>query len=612
MNFSGPKSNVSSTTDFFSRVESQKKIVVEDEEEDTSKEIAPIDFYGVLNATDLEIKNSYKRLCMTFHPDKHGEDSKEFAEHKFHLIQKAYDVLNDPNKRHIYDLYGEQALKDSWDLSAPLDKEQIRQEYERRANLKKQLEEQNMVKSKGEISIAFDATRVFQYREKGSLLDVLDLDDLPEIQHAMVVHSWETRVNDETSLTLRGNVVTKNGLGSGNISLTTRHVVSPMLWGEVTGAIGDQNAVGLKIVKNFDSDTFSTFNLNCNNVTNIATTAIMFGRKVADHTTGFITYKPTLHLPWFDTGANNSSCMLGLVHDIDKVQSGVDIQAGLQQSFVSIYQARPIGSIKAKVQMTIATGSGLSLAISGDRRLDKSTRIGVGVECASAQGVTFRIKLNRLGQRLTIPILISNQLDFRLAALTFVVPVAGYIAIDKSILGPWRKAREQQRLETIRKENAETLEKRRMEAEQACMLLADSIARKLEAEESRDGLVVISALYGKLPPSTLESVRVLSPQGIQELAASIKAQFKFLKSAALPVSHKQEYIDVTIPVQALVSNGQLHISGGHSKSNLIGFYDPCFGEKKQLRITYQFQGRLHQVTVGDKMPVAAPLRANSI
>ncbi|KAJ3315239.1 hypothetical protein HDV04_003632 [Boothiomyces sp. JEL0838] len=579
MNFSGAKSNVSSTTDFFSRVESQKKIVVEEDEEDTSKEIGPIDFYGVLNvnrnATDAEIKNSYKRLCMTFHPDKHGEESKAFAEQKFHLIQ-------------------------------------IRQEYERRANLKKQLEEQNMVKSKGEISIAFDATRVFQYREKASLLDALDLDDLPEIQHAMVVHSWETRVNDETSVTLRGNVVTKNGLGSGNISLVTRHVVSPMLWGEVSGAIGDQNAAGLKIVKNFDSDTFSTFNVNYNSVTGIPTMAIMFGRKVAEHTTGFITYKPTLNLPWFDTGVNNSSCMLGLVHDFDKIQSGVDIQAGLQQSFVSIYQARPIGNIRAKVQMTVATGSGLSLAISGDRKLDKSTRIGIGVECTSAQGVTFRVKLNRLGQRLTIPILISNQLDFRLAALTFVVPIAGYIALDKSILAPWRKQREQQRLEAIRKENAETLERRRQEAEQACILLADSIARKLEAEESRDGLVIISALYGKLPPSTLESVRVLSPQGIQELAASIKAQFKFLKSAALPVSHKQEYIDVTIPVQALVSNGQLHISGGHSKSNLIGFYDPCFGEKKQLRITYQFQGRLHQVTVGDKMPVAAPLRAHFV
>lgn len=157
-------------------------------------------------------------------------------------------------------------------------------------------------------------------------------------------------------------------------------------------------------------------------------------------------------------------------------------------------------------------------------------------------------------------------------------------------------------------ENAEILEKRKLDAEEAVKLLSESVAKKLESEESRDGLVIISAIYGKLPLSNLDSVRVLSTQGIKELAESIRAQFQFLKTAKLPVSDKKEFIDVTIPVQSLVSNGQLHISGGHSKSNLFGFYDPCFGEKKQLRITYQFQGRLHEVTVKDKAPVAAPLR----
>jgi hypothetical protein len=67
---------------------------VEGEEIDIDKEIAPIDYYGVLNvgqsSNELEIKNSYKKLCMTFHPDKQPEESKQFAEEKFHLIQRAY------------------------------------------------------------------------------------------------------------------------------------------------------------------------------------------------------------------------------------------------------------------------------------------------------------------------------------------------------------------------------------------------------------------------------------------------------------------------------------------------------------------------------------------
>jgi DnaJ family protein C protein 11 len=62
---------------------------------------------------------------MTFHPDKHSEDAKDLAEQKFHLIQKAYDVLNDVNKRHIYDLYGEAGLDDGWNVTVAMDKEQV-------------------------------------------------------------------------------------------------------------------------------------------------------------------------------------------------------------------------------------------------------------------------------------------------------------------------------------------------------------------------------------------------------------------------------------------------------------------------------------------------------
>jgi DnaJ homolog subfamily C member 11 len=85
---------------------------------------------------------------MTFHPDKHTEETKEFAEQKFHLIQKAYDVLSDVNKRHIYDLYGDDGLDDGWNITVAMDKDQLRQEYERRAAFRKEMEEQSKVKSR--------------------------------------------------------------------------------------------------------------------------------------------------------------------------------------------------------------------------------------------------------------------------------------------------------------------------------------------------------------------------------------------------------------------------------------------------------------------------------
>ena len=80
-----------------------------------------VDYYNILrvgrNATEEDLKKSYKRLAMKWHPDKNPVKKKE-AEAKFKQISEAYDVLSDPQKRQIYDLYGEEGIK-SAELSSP-------------------------------------------------------------------------------------------------------------------------------------------------------------------------------------------------------------------------------------------------------------------------------------------------------------------------------------------------------------------------------------------------------------------------------------------------------------------------------------------------------------
>ncbi|EFJ16859.1 hypothetical protein SELMODRAFT_227606 [Selaginella moellendorffii] len=73
-----------------------------------------MDYYSVLkvgkNASDDDLKKAYRRLAMKWHPDKNPTNKKE-AEAKFKQISEAYEVLSDPQKRQVYDQYGEEGLK---------------------------------------------------------------------------------------------------------------------------------------------------------------------------------------------------------------------------------------------------------------------------------------------------------------------------------------------------------------------------------------------------------------------------------------------------------------------------------------------------------------------
>lgn len=67
------------------------------------------DFYKVLGVSpesnEDEIKKAYRKLALKFHPDKNSDTD---AEDKFKEIAEAYEILTDPQKRSIYDQFGEE------------------------------------------------------------------------------------------------------------------------------------------------------------------------------------------------------------------------------------------------------------------------------------------------------------------------------------------------------------------------------------------------------------------------------------------------------------------------------------------------------------------------
>jgi DnaJ family protein A protein 2 len=66
-------------------------------------------YYNILgvkkDATSDEIKKAFRKLALKMHPDRGGDTE------KFQELNKAHEVLSDPEKRKLYDRFGEEGLQ---------------------------------------------------------------------------------------------------------------------------------------------------------------------------------------------------------------------------------------------------------------------------------------------------------------------------------------------------------------------------------------------------------------------------------------------------------------------------------------------------------------------
>lgn len=80
---------------------------------DKFKMVKETKFYELLGveptATDNELKKAYRKMALKYHPDKNPDPA---AAETFKEIGLAYETLANPEKRKLYDEYGEEGLKE--------------------------------------------------------------------------------------------------------------------------------------------------------------------------------------------------------------------------------------------------------------------------------------------------------------------------------------------------------------------------------------------------------------------------------------------------------------------------------------------------------------------
>ncbi|XP_024831913.1 dnaJ homolog subfamily C member 11 isoform X3 [Bos indicus] len=509
----------------------------------SEEELDNEDYYSLLNvrreASCEELKAAYRRLCMLYHPDKHRDpELKSQAERLFNLVHQAYEVLSDPQTRAIYDIYGKRGLEmEGWEVvERRRTPAEIREEFERLQREREERRLQQRTNPKGTISVGIDATDLFDRYEE-------EYEDV-------------------------------SGSGFPQIEINKMHISQSI---ELEFGAGDLQGplFGLKLFRNLTPRCFVTthcaLQFSSRGIRPGLTTVL--ARNLDKNTVGYLQWR------WGVQSAMNTS----IVRDTKTSHFTVALQLGIPHSFALIsYQHKFQDDDQTRVKGSLKAGFfGTVVEYGAERKISRHSVLGAAVSIGVPQGVSLKIKLNRASQTYFFPIHLTDQLLPSAVFYATAGPLVLYFALHRLVIRPYLRAQKEKELEKQRESTATDILQKKQEAEAAVRLMQESVRRIIEAEESRMGLIIVNAWYGKFVNDKSKK------------------------------SEKVKVIDVTVPLQCLVKDSKLILTEA-SKAGLPGFYDPCVGEEKNLKVLYQFRGVLHQVMALDSEALRIPKQSHRI
>lgn len=537
---------------------------------DDLEDEATSEYYTILNiskdATGDEIKAAYRRLCILYHPDKYPDkDKKLVAEKLFSKLKEAYEVLVDPRRRAIYDRRGKEGLENDLQLTERITVPvELMEEYEK---FHKWWEERVYIQKSnpaGYFKVHLDAMEFLSGYDDGIKLNKM-----------MFSQSVDAPLSSSTSGTvMAAGAVDPFSLFAG-LQFSLRHILSSRNWVGIAFMAATQPSLKGEFyhvlsnhvyVQGSGGIIFSPYGV-------MVDTSLTMTHRISPHTTGQITIK----------NINMSSVRAKLVHEFSpKLKGLVAVEAGFTQFYTKLqlsYELYPhyqlTGSLKA-----YSDGS-VWVCYGAEHEIAEMTSIGAYVELLSTGGVALRLKLNRTTQSYSAHIALSDSTDIATILYATIIPLGIFACVKVLALTPYLRHRREKELRSRKEAMTKEMAEKKKEAEQAIDLMSASLQRVMNTEQARHGLIIREAYYGRL------------------------------FDAGDHPTNDDKVIDVHIPLQVMVKDSKL-ILPATSKAHVTGFYDPCFGEKKHLRVVYQFRGTLHEVTIENMDPLVIPRQSHLV
>ena len=470
----------------------------------------------------------------------------------------------------MYDIRGKKGVENDRALiertSLPTE---LIDEYEKLKNLFDERTYIQEVNPQGLYQVSLDATD-FTTGEMGwASIRVMD---------AFAQQSVSSSLSKSASLSLTGSLLSSALSGRPHTGLlaSVKQDLGQHNWIKVSGNVGRFPSLGFDYYRTITNNMYITGE-NVLQWTPRRGIGILFNthlsRKLDDKTTSTFHIKESGNT----VGVSLSRQMT------EKAILSSDLMIGYRKSYLQLsVHVKPVDLYMLSVSGRIGT-RGPSLSYSVDHDIAKLTQVGGRVTLSASDGVQLRLQLIRASMNYVVKVQVSPFVDIMSVLMASLVPLGLYGALKILALGPLMRLYKVKETEEIRIEREREMKERRREAESAVDLMMETVERILTNEQSRHGLIILEAWYGSLFSTTASH----DPMGLPKV------------------------IDVRVPLQCLVADSKL-VLRETAKSIIPGFYDPCIGEKKYLRVKYRFRGLVHEITIENNECLIIPRQSHRV